>query len=365
MKKKAAIVTINDYTNFGNRLQNYAVQYILESYNLDVETLRINRIIPKSKNLKKLLKTPLNDLIFKLNNKFKCLLFKKRIKEREIEIKKFSNGFIKESKKIYSDEFNSDSILKDYDYFFVGSDQVWNPNYTNLGNSFLLKNIDSRKKMSFSASIGLSKLENYYKNKLVNGLKDFNIITVRENHAKLLLNSFGIENVYVILDPTMLIDSIVWKNMFKPNFKLNDYILIYNLGALSRKNRKYIKLLSKKNNLKVINLMEQSSEFFISDPIDFIQLIDNAKLVITDSFHATVFSIIMNTPFITTDRITSSSISSRIENILKKFEFDNRVIENINIMDVFKCDFTHTKEILRRERKKANEIINKFLNSES
>lgn len=359
MKKKVAIVTINDYNNYGNRLQNYALQTLLEDNGMEVETLRVKRIL-KSKKLKEIFKIPILDILFKINEIFKRKIYKNKIFTRYKNIKQFSDKYIKETEKLYSDRKLNNKVSNQYDAFFVGSDQVWNQNYVNDGLTFFLKGIDDKKKNAFSASIGVEKLSKEYEDILRENLNSFYQISVREESAKNIIEKLLDCSVERLLDPTMLIDEYKWKELFTGIDVKEKYILIYSLGAITKKERKLIKKIANDKNLSIINLADYSSKYYTINPIEFVELIQKAELVFTDSFHGSVFSILMNTPFIVTERKTSNSISSRIDTLLSVFSLEERRISNIaNISteELLSFDEEKVKKVLKNERIKAESFL--------
>lgn len=139
--KKVGIITINDFDNYGNRLQCYAVQNYLQKYDLDVEN-----IYNSGKSLNKL-------ILFKLKKYAKFILKhnnERYILKRNSKFKKF-NKCIKFSKfKIINGKENN-NINDKYDYFIVGSDQVWNPNFkANSKADFLYFAEDKKENCFFS-----------------------------------------------------------------------------------------------------------------------------------------------------------------------------------------------------------------------
>ena len=101
--KKAGIITLFGEYNFGNRLQNYAVQEVLKRFNLNVETIKYLGLY--------------DDIASEEND-----IHRKRLQK----FKKFNEN-IRFSKDIIYKEYDVPENLADnYDYFVMGSDQIWN-----------------------------------------------------------------------------------------------------------------------------------------------------------------------------------------------------------------------------------------------
>lgn len=141
--KKVGILTINDDFNYGNRLQNYALQEILRYNNLNVETIKNQENLYNKNYIKRI-------------KRYIGILYKKYISNNIVH-KKYIN-FLKFNKKIKYSKYLIDKnhipkdINKKYDYFITGSDQVWNPNFDRLSNVDLLDFANNNQKISFSAS---------------------------------------------------------------------------------------------------------------------------------------------------------------------------------------------------------------------
>ena len=100
--------------------------------------------------------------------------------------------------------------------------------------------------------------------------------------------------------------------------------------------------------MDIINLFDVTDlRAYATSPQEFLYLIHHAALVCTDSFHGAVFSIIMNTDFITFSKETGNSMESRMQTLLSKFELENRDYKKINREDIFNLNFSHTKDILK------------------
>ncbi|MFZ4725603.1 MAG: polysaccharide pyruvyl transferase family protein, partial [Paludibacter sp.] len=155
--------------------------------------------------------------------------------------------------------------------------------------------------------------------------------------------------------------SVAQKSNRKPSEK---YLLTYFIGAVSKKRHRFLKEYAAKNNLKLVQMASLDDiERYDASPGEFIDYIASSSLVFTDSFHAIIFSIQLERPFVVFDREGKSSImTSRIDTLLSKFKFESRKLQNIiQSNDYFKIDFTHIPEILAFERKKVLDYLNKAL----
>lgn len=344
---KLGIITIYN-SNYGNRLQNYALQEVLRNNGYEVETI-------KNCMLLNIYKGRFNYFL----RRVKSILGKNDFYDgysREKYFKKFNKN-IKFNKKYFT--WNAMKKFNNYDCLIVGSDQVWNPKNGRLTN-FDLATFGTKKKISYAASIGLSSLSDDSLKKLKNGLKDFDAVSIREEEGKKILQSIEIK-ADVHIDPTMLLSSSEWdKISVKPEFyNGNKYILLYYLGELSTARRKEIERIAKEKNYEIINILDKNSIYYNCGPSEFLWLEKHAELICTDSFHSSVFAIIYNRPFIIFEREQSGmgKMNSRIDTLIDKFKLKNRIF-NCNITrENLDADYSEAYKILEKEKKKSLDYL--------
>lgn len=353
--KKVGIITIFDLSNYGNRLQAYALFKVLENLKCQVMEVRycgnsfkafLKEIVKRNRLL--LICYYFFNGILKGNNLFSVI---KRCKRFSI--------FSSFTKKIKSRLIFSDS--KDFDYYVCGSDQIWNPNFAgDLG--YFAAFAAKEKRISYSASFGLSALPEKDISRYTKYLNDMQYISVREDQGAEIVKQLTEKQAEVLIDPTLMIDKDEWKSVAKkPKIKIPEkYILTYFLSKFSEETDMYIKRIAKENNLQIIPLhgFEENDYWNSAGPSEFIWLIENASLVCTDSFHASIFSVLMDTPFIAFKRnYANNDMSSRFESLLGKFGLKDRRFEQLQEGDEFKKDYGHITEILKSEREKSIKFL--------
>lgn len=342
--KKIAIITIYDQNNYGNRLQNYAVQEILRKRKFDVETLRNINIV-----------NGINYLEYGLSSstqRRKCFAyFDKNIKlSKEI---------------IYHHDVPKD-FCKRYDYFIIGSDQIWNYDFQDRFSSFVFAPFAEKdKRIALSASFGTDDIpkENIEQYKELNNLK---VISVREEAGKKIVKQItNREDVEVLIDPTMMLEQEKWyKVMKKPKcYTGKKYILKYFLGTVSKEQEYEIHRIADKYNCDIIDVMDKES-FYNIGPSEILYLLKNTFFVVTDSFHSCVFSVLFDKPFVVFERKNASiNMNSRIDNFLSKFELQDRISESKIDDYLLKIDYTDTYKILQNEKRKYEKFLDKaFMN---
>lgn len=350
--KNIGVITLNDNNNFGNRLQNYAVEAAIKKCGYNPTTIRYKRTSEKS-----------SKYMLKLFIKY-CINFtwKRQIIKKKKLFKKF-NFNINETKKVYTIDNIRKSI--DVESYIVGSDQVWNPNFKRLTDIELLK-FTNKNKIAFSASFGIGELPKEYWDSTKTALNGFKAISVREDAGKKIIEELGVDkDVQVLVDPTMLLSADDWDKVSNKPKNINDgekYILNYFLGKLPDEWDKEIKRIAKENDCRIINILDESDPYFVSGPSEFLYLEKNAFLVCTDSFHSSVFSIIYDTPFVVFNRKDKHvSMNSRLDTLLSKFELENRKFNGSISNDLLKCDYSNAKKILEKEKEKSKKFLCKAL----
>ena len=358
MNKKICIVTLYDTNNYGNRLQNYAVQQTVKKTGYGCESL-IN--VKEYSNIKNKLK---NFLKFFLKRRYRSfILFNKNIK--------FSNIKIDNSKILTKEKTNI--LNRKYEYFITGSDQVWNPTLKRFNKLELLYFVGkSKKRIAFSASFGIEKLPTESEHMFTNELKKFKNISVREEAGKKIVKELiETPKPEVLIDPTMLLTAQEWDKVSKKpkqlkNIKEDKYILNYFLGELSESRKKEIEKIAKENNCHIINILDKEDPFYACGPSEFLYLEKNAFLICTDSFHSCVFAILYNTPFVIFDREDKAvNMNTRINTLLSKFKLEDRRFNGKKITkENLKHDYTEAYKILEKERKKSEDFLKKALDIE-
>ncbi|WAT23980.1 polysaccharide pyruvyl transferase family protein [Aerococcus urinaeequi] len=363
MRDRIGIVTLHGYNNYGNKLQNYALKVTLEKLQFEVDTTVIEEKNVQRKRehdliVKKMIRSPKEfpSIVSKLLKR-KATSNQSKSKYailREEMFKDFSNKYLNEI--FFSLENGEDtSKIKGYSYFVTGSDQVWNPLYYGKLPIYFLTFTEKNKRIAYAPSISHDTLPNLYKKEYRKWLEEMASISIREDAGKEIIKELSGRDVPVLMDPTLLLKKEEWigiskKSKYEPE---EGYLLTYFLGDPEEKIANLIKNLAMERNLRIINLGDSNNQTFENGPSEFISYINNANAFFTDSFHGIVFSIILQTPFVAFKRKYSGpSMYSRIDTLLRKFDFKNREIENFD-EDYFSMDFKNSTEILESEYQKS------------
>ncbi len=357
--RKVGIITLFGLRNYGNRLQAYALSEVIKK--LRVKPVEI--IYCKNGLVSFLKESVKNNRLFLICYHFLAGILRGNKLDVVINNCTRLRLFSLFSKKIKRKIIRSDSSI--FDYYICGSDQIWNPNFA--GHSTYFAAFAAKdKRISYAASFGISALPEKTVDRYKKYLTDMRCISVREDAGAQIVKQLTGREAQVLIDPTLMIDKNGWKAVSKkPKFDIQgNYILTYFLGSISEKTDLYVKRIAEENNLKIISLnkFEENDYWHHTGPAEFIWLIENASLVCTDSFHASVFSILMDSPFIVFRRVDENNdMHSRIESLLGKLNLTGRFFEHIQAGDEFQKDYHHISEILDFEREKAINFLKNAL----
>lgn len=362
---RIGIVTITDMTNYGNRLQNYAVSHALKSrFACDAVSLVAVEDEPFYNG----------NYILWLKDQIaqRCCVFSEFAEKKWGPNITRSTNFRNWSKKhiptrnFYAHTCLPDSINKEYDMFFAGSDQIWNYRFSsNRFDDYFLKFAEDKKKAAICGSFGVESVPDEWHQTYIDGLSGFSHISVREDAGAKIVKNLIDRDVPVLIDPVMLLSREEWlKVAKKPRVDTSKpYILKYYLGDEAEEEK--IDHWAKANGYEVYELLnDQIPELYSAGPGEFISLIANAALVASDSFHCIAFSVIFKKPFVVYARLGSGNyMTSRLDTLLGKFGFAGRWKHLMKPEEYLTCDHTQTDEIMAREQEKALAYIQTVLES--
>lgn len=364
--RKAGIITIMGNANYGNRLQNYAVEQALIQAGFLPTTIR-NVAAPKPRNASFIQRLRERGLL----HQFKTLhsIIRKRIsnrlyadvmKQRENNFKAFSQSNLNlsdfEISNARLDSFQHQ--LEQFDFFVVGSDQVWNPHYRFCSPIDFLTFAPPEKRIAYSASFGIDTLPPETLDRYRQWLDAFCSISVREQAGADIVHALTGKEATVLIDPTMMLQPSDWDKVAKEPQGMSGekYILSYFLSGETKQKRSYLEELQKHTKHRLVRLLDfKDQAAYPAGPSEFIHYIKHAEFVVTDSFHGAVFSIIYHKPFVVFGRGSHTvDIGSRIDTLLLMFGLSNRKASKLGYKPAdLAIDYQHTDEVLERERARA------------
>lgn len=318
---KVNIITQPLFINYGGILQNYALQEVLRSMGHEPLTINVPvREVSRKADWKAYIKTLLN-LISKLRGNYSAPFLNPHtfaIKERELSFpqREFVRKYI--NKKDVKTPFTSETVAEcESDLWIVGSDQVWRP-WCNLyiENEFFDFLDDNTPRIAYAASFGTDQWEipEIQTPKIKELAKKFKAISVREASGVKLCKEFLDVDAMHVLDPTMLLRAEDYLRLTsESDHPQGEYIATYILDNNPEKT-KAVKKISSEKGLKVQKVGQMHKDRY--DSIEsWLATIANAKYVVTDSFHGTVFSILFGRPV----KVLGNCLrgNSRLESLLE------------------------------------------------
>lgn len=210
------------------------------------------------------------------------------------------------------------------DAYIVGSDQVWNPQFIFRREDLYFLNFTpkSSKRISYAASLGMKQWPKPFEQKVLPMLRRFDAISVREESAVSYLTSLGLKDVVCVCDPTILHKGDFYRKEFSYNRIEEEFSFVYRIREVVPDSVQSI-------------LLSQNREIWLSKPwrwrlpsvTQWLQNIDNAKFVVTDSFHCAVFCILFHKPFLVIpNRSTGKGMNERFATLLGKTGLEYRTL---------------------------------------
>lgn len=349
---KIGILTFHRALNYGAVLQAYALQQMLLKLPADVEV--IDYLCPKiEKQYRSLLG------IGTMKDHISHLLQLVQFWKRDRKFFDFIRRRMILSPQCFDSREKLHSISSEYDFFVTGSDQVWNAFLTGFDKTYLLDFVgDSRKKVSYAASFGLSKLPEAWEAPYRTLLKSFSALSVRERQGADIIRDLNGQNAQVNVDPVFLIPADQWEQIAAPVAEKN-YIFVY-LMARSQTIFSFIERLSAKTGCSVIwfspGVRRPVPAKYIraGGPEDFLGYLANASYVVTNSFHGTAFSILFHKKFFVEYLPEQRKMNSRLEQVLNLFHLEGRLIQGISDLKMpEEINYDSVERILEEERNRS------------
>ncbi len=342
---KIAILTQPLRTNYGGILQAYALQTVLQRRGHEV--VIINREYQDYPSIKLLclrvgaiLKSIIRRYIlgkkeYIIMNPFSSLF---RTKWDGYIVQPFVKKKVCQSPEIRNSESMRRYFAKEkFDCYIVGSDQVWRSCYSPCITDFFLKSVpdeSNARRIAYAASFGTDQWEmtSFETEECAHLAKMFDAISVREESGvSLCKQHLGVDAVH-LLDPTLLLD-------------VEDYIKLFNESGVPKSSGNLFCYVLDKNPVvdNIINILEEDGFTPLYANLDTTPTIENprpvqltieewlrgfydADFVVTDSFHACVFSILFRKPFVVYGNIGRGL--SRINSLLKIFTMEGRLVSS-------------------------------------
>ncbi|MDR0958452.1 MAG: polysaccharide pyruvyl transferase family protein [Clostridiales bacterium] len=371
--KKVGLMTCY-INNYGACLQAYALSKAIKNLGYTLEIVRYQGVRAYDNSMTKYIikSIPLVPILLHKMGRGKGATYS-CIKA----FNKFRKNYLNFSEKIW---FSAKDIFDNppkYDILVCGSDQIWNPHLFNK-NDYSVYFMDfaaDAKKIAYAPSIGISEYPSDRLPELKRLVNNMDYLSVREAEGKKILETVTDKPVRHVLDPTLLLDKKEWAKIASKRLIDKPYIFCYIFGE-NVLTREFVEYVAGKTGLPVYTVSytdfmrnKKYNQVENAGPAEFVSLISNAELVITDSFHATAFSINTETKFYSLLRNNSgdkNNMNSRIFSILNMVDLNERLIASKEDFpdDVLQnIDFRICSEKLATKRKEDIEYLKDALDN--
>jgi hypothetical protein len=361
--KKVGLITYYG-DNYGGALQAYALQQKVLDNDFECELIS-NEVVYRFGFWKRM-EFRWNSVKTILKNPFTYFSKRNTYQQSNMQLADRASAFAKfrqEHLRIHQTGYTSyQECVKNpprYDVYLCGSDQIWNPNlYNENGFYFAGFAPNDALKISYASSIGASTVTKKQAKFMAPFLHRLDVIATREQKGAEIIKEITGRDARVVLDPTLLLNGEDWSLVSAPRLIQEPYVFCYLFGE-----REYIETVKQQvkemTGMKLVCIplvaREMSSEdekIFDAGPAEFISLIQHASLVLTDSFHATAFSVNVKTPFLSLCRFAKNDkkgMNDRLVTLLSAVGLTDRLVD---------ADDTHTKDFLFDvDFEKAHELL--------
>lgn len=362
MKFENLILTISDYGNYGNRLQNYALYKMLEQHGSSTTIYSCIDNLSPERNLRTLFKNNAKHLYSILFSDDRSLKYIQNYNFQKMTRENVSDSF-------FSYSMSHGLVRKNNETFnrlVIGSDQVWNYKWlTQQGIALRLGSFISKEHpiISYAASFGVSEVDDEVKPIFQKYLPRLKAISVREDRGAELVKEMTGLDAAVVLDPTLMLTANKWLQITEDFVSDNDkYVLTYFLGRPSDEQEHDIQAYAKLHGCRVRRILDlRDKETYVAGPQDFVELFSKAQYVFTDSYHACCFSILFHKQFTVFNRAGMtgrSNMNSRMETLFRLFDL-NSVIMNSGLAP--EIDYEKVDQLLEQHRKESQNWLDKAL----
>ena len=355
-------ITCHDVYNHGASLQAYALQTYLSSLGHDVEIIDYKPDYLSNHYKLWLVSNPVFDKPF-----IKQLYLLAKLPGRLIALrrKRKFDEFTQKYLHLTSHRYHTNEELKanppKADVFVAGSDQIWNTLFQNGRDAAFYLDFAPKgtRRITYAASFATKDVVEEYKPFVREMLQGFDSISLRERISLPLLESFGRNDGVAVCDPVFLLSREQWNKMMSTSSIEGEYLLVYDTEN-SNKIKDIAQSIAKERKLKIFNISGSrksyvDKDFWASSPIDFVQLIRDAEFVVSNSFHATAFSLIFQRDFCVVNR--SEAINERMLSLLEQYGLQDRLITDIVKDQLSSIDYSKVQPKIERDIEASKQYL--------
>lgn len=326
---KIKTITCHNVYNFGASLQAYALAEYLQREGHEVEIIDYQPLYLRRYRLAGVPNPQFDKPVLRQAYqiaKFPGRLFDRITSRRKKAFDHFTAEYLPLTSDFYADYDALRFAPPEADLYIAGSDQIWNPVFPNGKDPAFFLNFapKGKRKISYAASFAVEALEKPEADRMRLWLERLDSISVRESSAVRLLAEMGLAGIQVV-DPVFLLPQKDWAAMAAAP-SLRGYILVYDFDGSSRV-KEIAQHISRRTGKKIVSLFPSDwadGTWTDIGPLEFLGAILNADIVLSNSFHATAFSLIFQKDFYVVNR--AEHINSRMQDLVGDLGLPNRLI---------------------------------------
>lgn len=358
--RTVGIVTINDDSNYGNRLQNFALQKVVQSLGWEAETLRNGSPRWDRALLPSRIAHEVRHDIAGLSGRVRGRIgaghpdptarAPRFLELRRTAIREFARDQIVQSPYRFA-EMPAEYWSSRYTSGISGSDQVWNPTYRRAQSIDFLQFLGEGRRIAYAPSFGPQQVPGFLRSRYRRWLKDIPHLSARESFGRRIIAELTGREVPVVADPTLLAEKALWDRMIGTRRLPADtpYAVQFFIGRPTPEQDEWVRRNVAESGLMLVDLHDLDHEEFAGiDPIGFVAVLANADLVITDSFHAGVFSLLYRRPLVLRARFNDDP---RWEELLSQHALSTHETGVLGLRRLRDVDWTEVEA--RREQVRA------------
>jgi len=370
--KMVGIMTFHASHNNGSMLQAYAFQKVLkDKFNLANEIIdfsnhnqqRMYSILYFPRTIKQVARIALN------------LLYYQKLNKRYNDYEEFSNKYLVLSSNRIKTTEGLSACDNRYDVVVCGSDQIWNTKAQDADKAYFLPFVKSSKKVAYAVSFGATNINTISDvDEYARFINNFSALSVREYNAKKWLEELTTIPVEITADPTLLLNTEDYLPLCSETGIKEKYIFWYTI-TYTKKSIEYILEVSKKLRLPIYiidakewsrrNLMRYGIKLAPKGgPSSYLSCIKDAELVLTSSFHGTIFSVMFRKNFWYLKKINFDSKDDRASFLLTQLGLMDRFVNLVDVVNLNLSDEPNYAEVnskIDELRERSMKFIREFI----
>lgn len=369
--KTVKIITFHAPYNYGSSLQAFALQRVVKSIGYDCKTINFRTTAQKkmySNSCSRRLRSIKDIVKYLLLRPYKVSLDKKGAKFED-----FIANYLDHTQEYSSLEMLMNNPPK-ADAYITGSDQVWNTHCPDFDMAYFLPFANGGRKISYAPSMAKVPKQEYIA-EIKRTLSSFHAVSVREQSTFDLIEPLIGFSPQIVLDPTLLLSRGEWEQFVKPEPLVDGDYLFFYTPYLKDDVIDIVQYISKELKLKIVisNFIDYKLLYnrsfthrLATGPWDFLNLIKNARIVCSSSFHSIIFSVLFNVPFCAINALKDERMGYILEsmklqqnNIFSDSVRDEKLRQELH--DLLKVDYSAAHRYIETEKKKSISYLRESL----